>query len=39
MTVERGLRGACPMMAILRKAGFQDEASPAGSPEDLPARS
>jgi len=32
---------ACPMMAILRKAGFRDSASPApvGIPKDLPARS
>jgi hypothetical protein len=32
---------ACPMMAILRKAGFQDSESPgrAAIPRDLPARS
>jgi hypothetical protein len=32
---------ACPMMAILRKAGFRDQAGPgpAAIPRDLPARS
>lgn len=30
---------ACPMMAILRKAGFQDSQGPAGIVKDLPARS
>lgn len=30
---------ACPMMAILRKAGFQDSAGPVGIVKDLPARS
>lgn len=30
---------ACSMMAILRKAGFQDSKGPAGIARDLPARS
>ncbi|HSU83279.1 MAG TPA: DUF2892 domain-containing protein [Thermoanaerobaculia bacterium] len=30
---------ACPMMAILRKAGFQDSKGPVRIARDLPARS